>query len=116
MWMDNILGASSTEEGELVAKDDLRRSYELKDLGAAKFILGMKIHRDEETGSITLSQHANLEQILKHFHMQDAKFLPTLLKPNITLSADNMPQTEEKELDMKNVPYRKALGSLMLQP
>jgi hypothetical protein len=31
-WTDDILGASSTEEGQKKAKDELARSYELKDL------------------------------------------------------------------------------------
>ena len=40
-WTDDILGASSTVEGERLAKFQLGSSYEIKDLGEAKFILGM---------------------------------------------------------------------------
>jgi hypothetical protein len=56
--MDDILGALTTEEGKMKAKEELKNSYELKDLGKAKFILGMKIDKNSNTGTITLSQHA----------------------------------------------------------
>lgn len=55
-WTDDVLGASSTVEGENLAKSQLGASYEIKDLGEAKLILGMRISRDPTTGDITLSQ------------------------------------------------------------
>jgi len=42
-WTDDILGASSTAEGEKLAKSKLGSSYEMKDIGEAKLILGMCI-------------------------------------------------------------------------
>ncbi|KAF7763932.1 hypothetical protein Agabi119p4_8469 [Agaricus bisporus var. burnettii] len=112
-WTDDILGASSTQAGELKAKDELARSYELKDLGEAKFILGMKIERNEATGNIRLSQRAYSERILDRFHMSDANPRSTPLPAGITLSINDSPNTEEEKLEMKDVPYREALGSLM---
>jgi len=40
-WTDDILGASSSLEGENIAKEQLSASYKIKDLGDAKLILGM---------------------------------------------------------------------------
>lgn len=40
-WTDDILGASSTIEDKRLAKIQLGASYEIKDLGKAKLILGM---------------------------------------------------------------------------
>jgi len=45
-WTDDILGASSTIEGEHLVKSQLGSSYEIKDLGEAKLILGMHIDRN----------------------------------------------------------------------
>lgn len=112
-WTDDILGASSSEGGEIGAKDELGKSYELKDLGAARFILGMKIEKNNNTGDITLSQRAYAERVLERFHMTDAKIRSTPLPTSITLSIDDMPHSEDEILDMKDVPYREALGSLM---
>jgi hypothetical protein len=55
-WTDDILGASTTETGEMKVKGELRSSYEIKDLRTAKFILGMRIDRDPDNGTILLSQ------------------------------------------------------------
>ena len=46
-WTDNILGAFSTTEGKRLAKDQLGSSYEIKDIGEAKLILGMCIEQNE---------------------------------------------------------------------
>lgn len=112
-WTDDILGASSSETGEVKAKGELKSSYELKDLGTATFILGMKIDRNPHTGTIKLSQRAYSERILHRFHMNDAKPRSTPLPPGLVLSADDMPKTKEEIHEMKDVPYREALGSLM---
>jgi hypothetical protein len=111
-WTDDILGASSTETGEILAKEQLGRIYELKDMGEAKFILGMKIKRNED-GSIQLSQRAYTERVLERFKMSDAKPRSTPLPYGLTLSIDDMPQSEEEIREMKQIPYREALGSLM---
>jgi hypothetical protein len=113
MWTDDILGASTTEAGETKAKGELRSSYEIKDLGTAKFILGMRIDRDPDTGTIRLSQQAYSERILECFHMSDAKPQTTPLPLGITLSIDDMPKTKDELQDMKGIPYCEALGSLM---
>jgi len=45
-WTDDVLGASSITKGEHQAKDKLWLSYEIKDLGEARFILGIQVDRD----------------------------------------------------------------------
>jgi len=47
------LRASTIPAGEVEVKEKLRSSYEIKDLGEAKYILGMKIERTDD-GSIKL--------------------------------------------------------------
>ena len=54
-WTDDILGALSLIEGEQQAKMELESSYEIKDLGEARLILGMWINRNAN-GDIILSQ------------------------------------------------------------
>jgi len=45
----------SSLEGENIAKEQLSASYEIKDLGETKIILGMQVERDRKTGDIKLS-------------------------------------------------------------
>ena len=49
----------------------------MKDLGAAKKILGMKIHRNRQEGKLFLSQKKYIEKVLERFGMLDAKPVKT---------------------------------------
>lgn len=72
-WTDDVLGASSTKSGKRIAKDELARSYEIKDLGEACYILGMWIDYNKENGTVRLLQEAYAQQMLERFKMSDAK-------------------------------------------
>jgi hypothetical protein len=69
-----------------VIKSSLRKSFSMKDLGEAVYILGMNIYRDRLKRLIGLSQDGYIDKILNWFNMQDSKkgFLPML--HGITLS------------------------------
>ena len=54
-------------------KAQLARTFDMKDLGAAKQILGIEIHRDREHGMLWLSQKKYVEKILTRFGMQNVK-------------------------------------------
>jgi len=56
-WTNDVLGASLTLEGKTLAKEQLRSSYEIKDIGEAKLILGMKISQSKN-GDVVISQRA----------------------------------------------------------
>jgi hypothetical protein len=59
-------------------KSSLRKSFSMKDLGEAAYILGIKIYRDKSNMLIGLSQDAYINKILNQLNMQDSKkgFLP----------------------------------------
>ena len=58
----------------------LNKSFSMKDLSEAAYILGIKIYRDRSKRLIGLSQTTYLYKILKKFKMDQAKkgFLPML--------------------------------------
>lgn len=51
----------------------------MKDLGAARRILGMDIHRDRSKGTLILSQNDYLSKVLKTFGMMDCRAVSTPL-------------------------------------
>jgi hypothetical protein len=59
-------------------KSSLRKSFLIKVLGEAVYILGIKIYKDGSKRLIVLSQDAYIDKILNRFNMQDSKkgFLP----------------------------------------
>ena len=85
----------------------------IKDLGAAKQILGMRITRDRKNHKLTLSQSEYIEKVLERFKMQDAKLVSTPLASHFELTKEMCPKTQEEIDYMSKVPYSLAVGSLM---
>ena len=52
----------------------LNKSFSMKDLGEAAYILGMKIYRDRSRRLIGLSQSTYLDKILKKFNMDQCLY------------------------------------------
>lgn len=60
----------------------------MKDLGEAQLILGMEIKRDQNKGTVWLSQSQYLKKILQRFGMNGStKPVSTALAPHLKLSA-----------------------------
>ena len=72
-------------------KQLLSDEFEMKDLSAAKKILGMEIHRDQYAGKLYLSQNKYLEKVLDQFGIQNAKLVNTPLAAHFRLSIAQSP-------------------------
>ncbi|KAG8483161.1 hypothetical protein CXB51_022138 [Gossypium anomalum] len=58
-------------------KAQFSKEFEMKDLGVAKKILGMKILRDRKTCKLYLSQKGYIKKVFRRFNMQNAKPIRT---------------------------------------
>ena len=85
----------------------------MKDLGATKKILGMRITGDRKNRKLTLSQNEYIEKELKRFNMQIAKPVTTPFASHFKLNKEMCPKTQEDMDYMSKVPYASAVGSLM---
>ncbi|WVZ85239.1 LOW QUALITY PROTEIN: hypothetical protein U9M48_032186 [Paspalum notatum var. saurae] len=94
-------------------KDSLRKSFSMKDLGEAAYILGIKIYRDWSKCLIGLSQSTYIDKVLKWFNLHDSKkgFLP--MSPGTILSKIQCPSTTDEQKRMSEIPYAFAIGSIM---
>ena len=106
-----IIGSSIREIYNL--KTRLSAAFEMKDLGPAKQILGMKISRDRSAGTLNLSQELYIEKVLSRFRVNDAKPRTTPLANHFKLSKEYSPKTAEERDHMALVPYASTVGSLM---
>ena len=113
LYVDDILLIGNDIEFLDSIKGYLNKSFSMKDLGEAAYILGIKIYRDRSRRLIGLSQSTYLDKVLKRFNMEHAKkgFLPVL--QGIKLSQTQCPTTAEDREKMKGVPYASAIGSIM---
>src|SRR5258706_12463943 len=91
----------------------LSKYFKVKDLGEVKFLLGIEVIHDRESGSIKLSQQAYINQLLNQFNLLGAKPASTPLSSGIHLTQDDCPTNEEETRDMVNVPYASLIGALM---
>ncbi|PHT54304.1 hypothetical protein CQW23_08766 [Capsicum baccatum] len=94
-------------------KASLSSEFEMKDLGAAKQIFGMRISWDRSVGTLNLSQEQYVENVLDRFRVNDAKPRTTPLANHIKLSKKHSPKTAQEREHMALVSYASAVGSLM---
>lgn len=113
LYVDDMLivGRDSMKIEKL--KQELGKSFAMKDLGPVKQILGMKITRDRQNGKLWLSQEKYIEKVLDRFNMSKAKEISTPLAGHFKLNINQCPLSEKEKAEMKSVPYASAVGSLM---
>ena len=94
-------------------KGYLKKQFDMKDLGEANYILGIKLLRDRKNKVLALSQASYIDKIVTRFGMENSKRGLLPFRHGIHLSKEQSPKTpEEKEL-MSKKPYASAVGSLM---
>ncbi len=75
VYVDDLTIVSRNEKAWKEDKEKIKMAYKCKDLGEAKWLLGMAIKQSEH--AIEITQTAYIEQTLEEFNMKDCK--PTKL-------------------------------------
>ena len=94
-------------------KTCIKEFVEITDMGELHWLLGIKVKRDQEACTISLSQHSYTDSIFCHFSFKDLKPITTPMDPNVKLSTAQSPSTSAQYAAMQNIPYCKAVGVLM---
>lgn len=68
--------------------------FEMKDLGKAKKILGMKMYKDKINEMLTISQKEYIEKMLQRFGLEKAKPISTPLAAHFKFSSSQCPTSE----------------------
>jgi hypothetical protein len=87
--------------------------FEMKDLGAAKKILGMEVIRDRKSSVLFSSQQEYIKKVFHRFNMHDAKYISTHIAPHFKLPALQYPSTIENLEYMRGVAPCSVVGSSM---
>ena len=106
-----IVGSDIEEINNL--KKQLSKQFTMKDLGATKQILGMRIIRDKANRTLKLSQSEYVNKVLNRFNMNEAKPVSIPLGSHFKLSKEQSPKIEEERDHMSKVLYASAIGNLM---
>ncbi|GEM05990.1 hypothetical protein Rt10032_c01g0007 [Rhodotorula toruloides] len=81
LYVDDLLFVSPSLDEITHVKAGLKEEYGIKDLGPAKFILGIQIHQRSD-GSLFLSQRAYPEDVLLRLDPNGCRTAPTPMVPN----------------------------------
>ncbi|KAJ9541861.1 hypothetical protein OSB04_028367 [Centaurea solstitialis] len=113
LYVDDILLIGNDVPTLQSVKSWLSKCFQMKDLGEAAYILGIKIYRNRSKRLIGLSQSTYIDKILKKFRMDESKkgFIP--MQHGIVLSKTQCPASSQDQDKMKSVPYASAIGSIM---
>lgn len=87
------------------SKRELFAEFEMKDLGALHFFLGLEVC--QESDGIFLGQGKYIVEILQRFGMMDCKSMPTPMVSNLKLLNDALSNRVDSTI------YRQMIGSLM---
>jgi Reverse transcriptase (RNA-dependent DNA polymerase) len=111
--VDDILLASNDKNMMHKTKKFLFKHFDMKDLGEASYVLGLKIHRDRNKDILGLSQQAYIDKVLKRYGMENYKLGNTLVAKGDKFSLDQCPKTELEKSEMHQIPYASLIGSIM---
>jgi len=113
LYVDDMLIISKNKDTVKELKESLSSTFEMKDLGQAKRILGMEIQKDRDQGVLELSQKEYLQKVLRSFRMENCKAVKTPLGAHMKLKSATDKEREEEADQMKSIPYANAVGSIM---
>ena len=113
LYVDDMLIAGKNIHEVDALKSKLNATFDMKDLGEANPILGMRIVRKRGKKFIFLSQSGYIDKVLKCFNMEGGKALSTPLPSYVKLSLNDSPKSDVEKAEMAKVPYSSAVGSVM---
>ena len=110
---DDMIIAAKYLETVTRFKNDLKRFYDISDLGEIHWVLGIEIKRDRMARTISLSQRTYIDTILEEFKLKDAAPLTVPAEPGAILGKHQCPESTREKEDMANVPYARGVGKVM---
>ena len=113
LYVDDILLIGNNVKVLSDVKVWLSEQFQMKDLGEASYILGIKVIRDRKKRMLCLSQATYIDTVIARFNMQNSKKGLLPFRHGVPLSKDMCPKTQKEIEEMAKVPYASAVGSLM---
>ena len=113
LYVDGILLPGTSVKDVKTIKDWLSLNFEMKDMGEAEYILGVKIKRDRSKRMLSMSQKTYIVKIVERFNMRDCKPMDTPVVKGHHLSTNMCPKEESEVQRMKRVSYLSVIESLM---
>ena len=93
LYVDDILLIGNDVGVMSSVKVWLSSQFDIKDIGEANFILGIKLWKDCKNKMLGLSQTRYIDKVLEQFNMQNSKKWLLPFRHGVPLSDDQRPKT-----------------------
>jgi hypothetical protein len=113
LYVDEILLATNDKGLLYEVKQFLSKNSDMKDMGEASYVIGIKIHRDIFRGILGLSHETYINKILERFWMKDCSPSIAPIVKGDRFNLNQCPKNYFEREQMKNIPYASIFGSLM---
>ncbi|OWZ19017.1 LOW QUALITY PROTEIN: Integrase, catalytic core protein [Phytophthora megakarya] len=100
-------------EKSIEVKEALKNAFKMKELGTAKFILGMEIDHNKNDGALMIKQTRYIDDVVERFGQLNSKATDNPCASNLKLSKTQSPGTVEERAEMQPKPYRSLIGCLL---
>ena len=107
--VDDMALTGGNEDAIADVKRKLQAKFEMKDLGEARKIVGIRVTRDLTKGTIFIDQTEYAAEIVKEFLNDDSKTYSTPMDPQ---AIRNLHETPGRELTDEETAYVRLLGKL----
>lgn len=110
VYVDDITIAGKDIENVLWFKDSLSKVFKIKDLGEVNKVLGVRVVRNREKGTLRLDQTHYVEDVLDRLHMAKEKAQPTHSPLD---SYDSLKPAGPNDFRVNQQEYQQGVGSWM---
>ena len=109
VYVDDILVAGKSAADIQHVKDRLTKVFKVRDLGEAKYFLGMSLDRDRQAKTLKMRQERLSTELVNRYGMKESKTKSVPMSTSTKLE----PATEDNLLDREAYPYSELVGSLL---
>ena len=109
VYVDDILVAAKSITDIQHVKDKLADAFKVRDLGDAKYFLGMSLVRNRQARTLKMTQERLATELVSRYGMKEGKIKTTPMSPSIRL----VQATKDNMLDKGAYTLSELVGSLL---
>ena len=110
---DDMVITGNSDQAVMHFKNEIKRVYEITDLGDLCWFLGMEIKHNRAMRTISINQSAYIEGMGTKFRLTSAKPVYIPMLPGKVLSHDQSPSTPAEATKMSKIPYGNMIGHVL---
>ena len=113
LYVDDILLVANNKGLLHEVTQYLSKNFNMKDMGKASYVIGIKIHRDRHKGVLGLSEEIYIKKVLERFQLKDCSPSAAPIVKGDKFNLNQYPKNDFEWEQMKIIPYALVVGSIM---